>query len=104
MAQERSDRRSVAVMTVQPEDVPLKVQQLDGDVNEIYELIDEVKDNQKAHSVRLDRIEKRLEGTDGRLEGMEQSLSGRIDSLAEKVDGLSEQMAVVVRAVVRDDE
>ncbi len=86
--------------TPSPERLELKVQQLDNDVQAIYEMIARVEGTQRRHTNRFDELNDRLDGVEvrlGRLEVKTDSLGTRLDRLEVKTDGLDGKLDEVLR-------
>ena len=65
-----------------PSGVERKVQQLDNDVQAIYEMLARLEATQRRHTNRFDDIDGRFDGIDGRLDGID----GKVDEVLRRLD------------------
>lgn len=69
-----------------------KVQQLDNDVQAIYELISTISSTQRRHDNRFKEIAEQLEAHDARFDGIDgrlDGIDGRLDGIAGRLDGIA---------------
>jgi chromosome segregation ATPase len=69
-----------------------KVQQLDNDVQSIYELISTIQITQSRHDKRLREVARHLEDHDKRFD----AIDGRLDGINGRLDGLGAQLTEVL--------
>jgi hypothetical protein len=72
-----------------PSGVERKVQQLDNDVQAIYEMLARLEATQRRHTNRFDDIDGRFDGIEGRLDGIDGRLNGidgKVDEVLRRLD------------------
>lgn len=93
-------------MTTTPPDLERKVNQLDNDVQSIYEMLTGIEGTQRRHGNRLQELSEQLGRTDAkvdalgsRIDGLESRIGGlesRIDGLSSRIDGLESKIDEVL--------
>ena len=87
-------------MATPSEQIERKVQQLDNDVQAIYQMISFIQATQGRHTNRFDELNTRLDGFNTRLGGVETRLDTveiRLGRLETKTDGIDGKLDEVLR-------
>ena len=77
---------SLGRMPMSPADTERKIQQLDGDVQSIYEMLGAIDGTLRRQHNRLEEIAADLSKLDAKIDGVHDSLGTRIDGLDAKID------------------